>query len=155
MAFDAGAVTALFDAIVSHAATLGQFEQVNAHKGLSAPGNGPWYSLWLADIQPVAAASGLASTSGRVTFEAWIGTSAVQRPTDGIDQALLTAVSAYVGALTGGFTLGGTVRNVDVLGEHGPALSAKAGYIETQGQQQRVMLVTIPVIIDDLWVQSP
>ncbi len=154
MTFDAAAITALFAAVESQAAALGQFERVSAHKQLSAPANGLWYSLWLADIQPVAAASGLAATSGRVIFEAWIGSSAVQRPTDGIDPALLTAVSAYIGAVSGGFTLGGTVRDVDLLGEHGPALSAKAGYIEVQGQQQRVMLVTIPVLIDDLWTQA-
>jgi hypothetical protein len=151
MAFSA---QALLDTIQSHALTLGLFEQVNTHEPKAAPANGPWCSIWVQSIAPLGGASGLAITSGRVELRARIGTKMLAKPEDAIDPNILSAVSVLIGEYSGAFTLGGTARNIDLLGQYGTPLSAVAGYVTIDGSMYRVMDVTIPVIINDLWVQS-
>jgi hypothetical protein len=56
------------DVLTSHAQARGGFGQVLKHEPLSAPGSGLTYAVWVGDIDPLPAASGLASTSVRVVF---------------------------------------------------------------------------------------
>jgi hypothetical protein len=76
-------------------------------------------------------------------------------PQDGIDIDILSAVDQLYASYAGGFTLGGLIRNVDVFGALGPALSAKAGYLNQDGKLFRVMDVIVPMIISDLWDEVP
>lgn len=153
MSFDSAAVISLFAQAQSHALTLGLFETVNTHEPKNSPANGLWCSIWVQAINPLAAASGLAATSGRVELMARIGASMVAEPQDGIDPNILTAASTLMNEYSGNLTLGGTVRDVDLLGQFGTALSAQAGYITIAQSMYRVMDVTLPIIINDLYVQ--
>lgn len=155
MTFDDAAVRSLFDAVVSHAMTLGVFERVNSHEPKNAPGSGLSCSIWVDVIEPLPDASGLAATSGRVAFHVRVYSSMVQEPQDDIDPQMLTAVTTLMGEYSGNFTLGGTVRDVDLLGAHGEPLRAQAGYLNQSGKMFRVMVITLPVIINDLWKQAP
>jgi len=156
MPFNAAAVQSVFDAIVSAAETCAAFESVHAHEPKSAPTLGQLtFAVWLEDLEAVPAASGLAAVSGRVTFMARVYRSYLGKDEDKIDPGLLTAVSSFLGQVSGGFTLGGVVRNVDLLGEHGPALNAKAAYLEQDGKPHRVTDITIPVIVNDMWTEAP
>lgn len=154
MSFDAAAVTALFAAVVSHQQDLGLFDRVGTHEPKNAPGRGLTCATWVQSIAPVAAASGLNSTSGRVEFQVRVYTSMLAEPQDDIDKDILTAVTTLLNEYSGAFTLGGSVRDVDLLGQHGTALSAQAGYLTQDGKTFRVMVVTLPIIINDLWSQS-
>jgi hypothetical protein len=153
MAFDAAAVRGLFDRVQSHAMTLGLFDTVNTHEPKSAPGNGLWCAIWVQEISPMGAVSGLAATSGRVTLNVRVGKSFISSPEDGIDPDILTAVSTLMGDYSGAFTLGGTVRNIDLLGQSGQALSAQAGYLTIDTKLFRVMEITLPILVNDLWQQ--
>jgi hypothetical protein len=76
-------------------------------------------------------------------------------PQDAIDPAMLDAVDLLCGAYSAGFTLGGALRSIDLLGTYGAPLSAKAGYLTQDSKLYRVMTITLPCIVNDLWTQTP
>lgn len=154
MAFDQVAVNALISATVSHAQATGVFRSVNGHEPKAAPGSGLRAAIWAQSIRPVGAASGLSATSGVVTLNVRVYGNMLQKPEDEIDPALLAAVSLLMDEYTGDFTFGGTIRNIDLLGEYGEQLQALAGYLELAGAMYRVMTLTVPCVINDLWVQG-
>lgn len=145
-------ITGILDAVVSHAMASGYFEQVNGHEPQNAPSLGLTAAVWVDSVQPVRA-SGLDSTTVRLTLNVRIYTSAQSDPPDAIDPALMAAVDGLCAAYVGDFTLGGLARNVDVLGAHGQPLLVRAGYVQQSGAIYRVMTITLPVIVNDLWEQ--
>lgn len=151
MALDTGAV---IDAVRDHALTLGRFESVNGHEPVSNPQNGLTAAVWVDRIGPVALASGLAVTSARLALNVRIYTKALQEPRDAIDPEVVGAVDALMNAYSGDFTLGGLVRNVDLLGAHGIPLQAQAGYLDIGGVQYRVVTLVVPVVVSDVWSQE-
>jgi hypothetical protein len=154
MAFNADAVNALFAAIVSVPQQLGTFEVVMAHEPKNAPVALPACAVWVQTIKAVRS-SGLASVSGCVSMRARIYQSTMlAEPQDGIDPALLANTSLLLGALSDGFTLGGTVREVDLLGAEGEALAAETGFINHDNRLFRVAEIVIPVVINDLWTEA-
>jgi hypothetical protein len=150
--FNAAAVLALFAAVSSHAAETGLFEQVPQHEPKSAPGNGLGCAIWVAEIAPIQS-SGLDQTSGKVVFNVRIYSNMLQEPQDSIDPEILSAVCTLMAEYSGSFTLGGTVREIDLLGQFGDSLSAKAGYLTHDNRLFRVMDIVLPVIINDLFGQ--
>lgn len=143
----------MLDSIVSHAMGLGVFERVNTSEPKNAPGNGPTAAIWLQHVGPLPAASGAARTSGRVEFTLRIYSNMLQEPQDAIDPGMLFALDVLFAAYSGDFDLGGTVRNVDLLGAHGHGLSAQAGYLSVDNKMFRVVDVTLPLIVNDMWDQ--
>ncbi len=144
---------AILDAVISHAKATGKAERVLTHEPKSAPGNGITIATWVQSLRPVT--SGLAATSVRLEFSVRVYVNMLADPQDAIDTRLLDAVDALMAAYSGDFQLGGLVRNVDLLGEHGDPLSANAGYLEQDGKLYRVVVITLPLFISDLWGQSP
>ena len=146
---------AIIDAAVSHAQVLGVFETVNAHEAVSPPGHGLHAEIWADSIGPVPAGSGLASTTARAVLNVRIRGSADSQPRDMIDPNMMAAVDTLMNAYSGDFTLGGLVRNVDLLGQAGVPLSARAGYLKQDGKTYRVYDVVLPVVINNVWEQVP
>lgn len=152
MSLDIGAI---MNALESHAMASGVFEDVLGHELIGMPGSGITAALWPQRIRPVNSASGLASTSARVEFMLRIYTTAIQQPYDGIDPAVVAAADALFVAYGGDFELGGNARNVDLLGSTGEPLSATAGWLQVADGSLRVMDLLIPVVVNDVWSQSP
>lgn len=146
-------IDAILAPVVSHALTSGYFERVNQHEPDSAPGNGLTCAVWLDDLQTTT--SGLASTSALVILNVRLYTSTLSDPLDAIDPNLTRACSALIGAYAGDFTLGGQVRAVDMRGMSGVALRARAGYLPLDGNTYRVLTITLPLIVDDVWDEAP
>jgi hypothetical protein len=146
--------TGLFNALVSHAQSLGLFDHVNSHEGKNAPGKGLTCDITLGSVGPVPAASGLAAVSGRVEFRVRIFTTALQQDYDSIDPTVLSAVDALFAAYSGAFTLGGTVRDIDLLGQHGTPLRADAVWVKYADGQYRAAQITVPIILNDLWTET-
>jgi hypothetical protein len=153
MAFDAPAAKALFDALESHLLTLGLFDRVAMHEPKNAPGNGLTAALWVQDIKP-SKTTGLAETDGVVTFNVRIYKPMLASPQNQIDPDILAAAAALLGEYSGNFTLAGSVLAIDLLGMNGAPLSAQAGYLNQDSKVFRVMVVTVPVIIEDVWGQA-
>jgi hypothetical protein len=78
----------------------------------------------------------------------------MSKPEGSTDPKLIALISQLIGAFSGGFTLGGNVMAVDLLGAWGAPLEATAGYISHDGHEFRVAELTIPVVIDDIWAQE-
>lgn len=156
MAWNDAAVDSLYNAIVAGSMKLGRFEQTRTHEPKNAPGSGLHLAVWLDTIKPVPS-SGLDQTSGLVSFFVRIYNPMLAEPQDDIDPQIMKATSALMGAYTGDFNFGAVaqVRNIDLLGQYGDGLAAQAGYMEISGKLFRVMVITLPIIIDNLWVQTP
>lgn len=147
----------LFSRIASHAGASGLFQRVNTHEPKNAPPSqqGLTCAVWLDSMRPLGTASGLSETSGLITFMQRIYTSMISEPQDAIDPRVTDAASRMIDAYTGDFTLGGNARNIDLLGAYGPGLSVQAGYLDQDNKMMRVMDLTIPVVVSDLWSQTP
>lgn len=145
---------AILDALISHAMSLGRFDRVAGHEPMNAPGHGLTAAVWADSITPMAVASGLAATSARVVFNVRIYGSADATPADAVDPGMLGAVDALMAAYSGDFSLGGLVRNVDLLGHGGVGLSAQAGYLQQDSKVFRVMTLVVPMIVNDVWTQE-
>jgi len=146
----------IVDAVASHASASGHFEQVIKHEPKVAPGNGLSASIWTDEIKPAALSSGLAATAARLVLNVRVAMNMLYEPQDDIDPKMLGgAVDALMNAYTGDFTLGGLVRNVDLLGEDGEGMFAKAGYLEQDHKLYRVMTINLPLIVNDVWEQVP
>jgi hypothetical protein len=144
----------LVNAIASHAAATGLFDVVNSHEPKNAPNSHLSCAIWAQSLNPVLS-SGLAAASARVEFRVRLYTAMLQEPADMIDPELLDAVDVLMADYIGNFTLGGIIRDVDVLGSDGAMLSVVAGYLSQDGKLFRIMDITLPLVINDLWTESP
>lgn len=155
MTFDGPAVIKLFDRVASHAASLGLFDnQVATHEPKNPPGNGVWCALWTDGIAPIPRISGLNETGGRVTFRVRIGANFIQEPQDSIDPHIMVACTTLMEEYSSHFTLDQTVMAVDLLGAYGQPLTARGSFVTMQQRVYRVLEIILPVIIDNMWVQS-
>lgn len=143
----------IFNALVSHAKALGLFDRVNGHESKNAPGNGVNADCWVANLKPYPGQSGLASTTAVLVVNVRIYSSMLADPQDAIDPNIITAAATLMGEYSGDFDLGGTVESVDLLGRTGVQLEALGGYLELDKKLYRVMTLTVPMVINDVWAQ--
>lgn len=143
----------IFDAVVSDAQASGYFDRVNKHEPKRKPGKGLTASVWIQNITPLALASGLAATSARVLFILRIYSNMLKEPQDMIDPELMRAASNLMRRYHDDFDFAGAIRNVDLLGQFGISLEATAGYLEIDNTMFRIMDITIPCIVNDVWPQ--
>lgn len=139
--------------LTSHAQASGHFGQVLAHEPLSAPGNGLTYAVWVGAIDPLPGNSGLSTTGVYVTYNGRLYLPADTEPLDDIDVQLTAAVDALMDAYTGDFTLGGNVRNIDLLGQFGDRMRARYGYLDIGSTTYRMATLSIPTVINSVWTQ--
>lgn len=147
-------ITGILDAVVSHAMASGHFERVNQFEPTNPPGHGLTCGVW-ADRITALRSSGLNSVSTLVVFNVRVYGSMQSDPPDAIDPNMVAAVDALGEAYSGDFTLGGLVRQVDLLGAYGQPLDVRAGYIQQDGALYRVMTISLPVVVNDLWTEAP
>ena len=140
--------------VASHAQTVGIFEAVRQHEPKNAPGLGLSVAVWVDEIRPLPARSGLAVTSVLLVLNVRIYSPMVQEPQDEIDPRILDAVDALLASYSGDFDLGGTVEQVDLLGAYGPPLGARAGYLQQDGKVFRTMVLTVGLVVDNLYTQA-
>jgi len=147
-------VNALIDAVVSHASASGYFDLVQGHEPKSAPGGDLTFAVFLSNLAPAPRASGLSISSARVELTGRIYKPFREQPEDLIDPRLAEAADVLFTAYIADFELGGTARNIDVNGSQGAGLNARAGYQAIDGQTYRVIDITIPIIVNDVWTQG-
>jgi len=154
-------VAGIMDGITDPLLRSGLFRKVNRHEPKSSPiakvggQSGIVVAVWLQRVLPVPLGSGLTSTTGLVVMMIRMYTPMMTEPADEIDPDVLTATSALLELFSGDFTLDGNVRNVDLLGQTGQSLSAQAGYITIGKDPFRIMDITLPLIVNDVWDQAP
>jgi hypothetical protein len=148
-------LTAYRSAAMSHAQSLGLFGQVLDHEPVSAPGSGLIYAVWVTDVAPIPALSGLNSVSVRLELNGRVFMPADTEPQGDVDIAVTDAVNGLMNAYSGDFELGGTVAEVDLLGMYGALLRARFGYTRLDSTTYRVATLTVPLIINDVWTEAP
>ena len=146
-------INAIMDSMVSHALSLGVFSAVNEHEPKSQMGNAMTCAIWCDRIGPASGLSGLASTTGLLTFMARIYLPALQQPYDMIDANMIVATSRLIGAYTADFTFSDRLYAVDLQGMTGQPLEGRAGYLTQDSKLYRVMTITVPLIVNDVWEQ--
>jgi hypothetical protein len=146
---------AVIQSAIDHLLATGLFESVQGHEAVSSPGNGLTADVWFDAIKPVPAQSGLAESSAVLTLWARMYLNADALPIDNIEQTMASATDTMMIAYSGGFTFGGLVEAVDLLGGlTGIVLSAQGGYVDIGGVRYRCVTITIPCLIADVWPQA-
>lgn len=144
---------AVITAAIDHLVQTGLFESVQDHESTSASTGGLTADVWVSDIKPVAAQSGLDITSALLTLTVRIYLNATPPPND-LEQTITGAADTLLIAYNRAFTFDDTVSWVDLLGEYGTPLAAVGGYVTVGGVFYRCMTITVPCVIDDVWPQS-
>jgi hypothetical protein len=142
----------ILDCVVSDVQRTGHFRLVNTHELKRAP-RGMSASVWCQAIDPIGQMSGLASTSGRLTFIVRMYIPMLQEPQDHIDPIMMKATSNIMRRYHDDFDFGGVIRNIDLLGQFGIALAATAGYLLIGKTWNRTMDITVPCLVNDIWPQ--
>lgn len=143
-------ITDLLARIGSHAQGTGMFEQVLLHEPKNAP-RAPAAAIWVARVEPARVRSGLAKVSVLVTVNVRLYANMLQEPQDAIDRDLITALDVLMTAYVGDFELGDENRTIDLFGSAGTDLDAEMGYLEQNQTLFRVCVITLPVLINDVW----
>lgn len=146
----------VLDELVGHCLRRGTLDSVNKFQAEQSPGNGVTCSIWVQHIGPARSGSGMSSTSVRVEYGIRLYTPMLQAPKDAIDENLLAACADLMMSFTGAFTLGGVARAIDLLGAYGRPMEAVAGYARfpDTDAEYRVMTITLPVVVNDVWDQA-
>lgn len=133
-------------------AKTGKFEAVIGYEPLSAPTERLTAAVFIADEwAPIAESSGLAAADARLVVMVRIMRRALTEPIGDVDLDALEAADAVMDALCADFTLGDSVRQIDVLGNSGQQLSVQPGWATIDKTIFRLMDITVPVEINNVW----
>ena len=146
--------TPALKALESLIAKTGLFEGVNLNEPKNAVGKGLRVAVYLDVIEPVPSMSGQNITSGRVVFVARVMLPMLTEPVGTIDQRIGHAAGRIMQELSGDIELQDNVMFVDLLGHTGTPLSAKGGYLTIDTTMFRIMDVTCPLVLSDIWAQG-
>lgn len=137
-----------------HARALGVFEVARTGEFKSAPPKALCFAVWVQRFGSSPVGSGLASTNALLRCTARIYFPMLHKPEDEIEPKVFGAAGLYLGRINGDYTLGGLVRNVDILGETGGELAWEGGYVDIDNNKSRIADLNMNVIFNDSWTQS-
>lgn len=144
----------VLDALTDHAERLGVFDIVMEGDPVGLPGDQMVLS-WNADSgRPERTMSGLAATSILLTVIGRTFISNKVSPMAGLERKLLVVVDTVMESFHAQIQLGETDMHVDVLGQSGVDLRWQAGFVPVDDELYRVVDITIPVIITDMYAQE-
>lgn len=148
---------ALRDAVMTIAASTGQFLSVGAHEPTNAPTDaniGFTAHVIYNGTSPILS-SGLASSSVRVEWIVRIMINAFADPRDLVDISLAGAADALVQAIMLNYDLDVPgVRCIDVRGMDGEPVRIMPGYLDISGTKFRIADVYVPILINDAWDEA-
>lgn len=147
-----GAGTALLG-LHSAAKRLGVFEVARVGEFRSAPPNGVCFAVWAQELGS-GVGGGLATTAPLLSATARIYAPGMRKPEQDLETEVLNAADLYLGALNGAFTLGGSARNVDILGEQGDPLKWQFGHIVIDNKISRIADLQVHVVLRSEWTQA-
>lgn len=148
-------VAGIVAAVQSHAQSIGGIEQVLTNEPKSAPGSGITAAIWADGITPIPANSGLGAVSVLLTLMVRLMKPMLSLPYGQIDPDMLTVADSLMRAYAGAFTLGAEVQDVDLLGRYGTKMAGKAGYLTLDKALYRVIDISLPLTVPDLWSEVP
>lgn len=138
----------LIAAVASDAQQTGWFQSVDTAEPKSAPSTDGHFATWVMKLSPSNSTSDLVSTAVRFELAGCIYVNMLREPQGDIDGDIMAAGWDLIARYSAGFTLGGLVREVDLLGEEGEPLSIQFGYVTIDKRIYRIAALTIPLIVD-------
>lgn len=141
------------DRLVSHVMSTRRFNRVNTSenrdvtKGLTA-------EVWFQRLTPAPSQSGLAAVTVRLEYTIRVRAALPRGNSDQIDPQVLEAVDDLMERYCTDFTLEGVVKEVDIFGSSGEGLESNSGYIKIDDVDYRVVDITLPLIINDVWEEE-
>lgn len=148
MAFE---IKSTLNAVASKMQASGYFAAVMIGEPKSPPtGGGPHNivaAIWMTR-------AGVVGTTLTKTIESHVltvrlYTDMLAEPQEDIEFGLAAVTSDFMSDLCGEYDLGATIRNIDIAGEYGTALSAEWGHVDVSGKMCRIVDVTLPLTVDD------
>lgn len=146
--------SAIFNTLLTRAKSLGLYNRAQVSEFKQAPGPGLSFAVWAQNHGSAPRGSGLASTTAVLQATARQYHPMIHNPQSDVELKMIDAADAYLGALNGGFTLGGLVRNVDLLAEMGTPLTWNFGYITYDQAMYRICDLPIRCVLNDEWTQA-
>lgn len=148
-------IAAILDAVASHAQATGFFPEVIKHEPKAAPQSGTC-CVFVAKIVPFKERSGLTSVSVVVMLTVRLYSNFLQEPQDAIDRDLVIAGDGLITAYIGDLDLGDENREIDALGQStgGVGVAGDMGYINHDSKIFRVLDISLPVIVNDVWTEA-
>jgi hypothetical protein len=144
-------IATILTRVADHGRAAGTFERVLIGEPKSPPGQGRTMAVWAGPVGP--ASSGLSSTSLVMRFAVRVYVPMLKQPQEDIELSAVAAADVLMAAYNGDFSLGGAVRNVDIFGEYGTALTVDPGYVTLDSTMFRVMDINLPLVINDVYEQ--
>jgi hypothetical protein len=141
----------VMDAQASLVASLGVVKRNLSYEPKGSPGDGLTAATWVDEVRPHVKASGLAVGSVVVVTVTRFMTNFKGSPTGEIDPTLVDAADLMIEALHGNFDLARDGCWVDLGGESGAMWSVKAGYVELDNSVYRIVDVSVPYILTDIY----
>lgn len=140
-------------ALADVVSVTGVFENVFIGESKSAPSNeGAHCDVFITEPPTPVQSSGLAALSVRMEVHMRIYVDVMfSQPQETPELLALRAQDTLCRALAAGYTLGGTVRMIDLLGADGEGLRSEVGYVSIDKRIFRVMEVFAPIVINDHW----
>lgn len=143
----------LLVAVADAAAQCGWCKSSETFEPKSAPQSDFHFAVCMMNATPTRR-SGLISTTFRIELACRIYVSMLREPQSSIDPDITAAAWDLMQSYSAGFTLGGLVQQVDLLGESGEPLDLKFGYIGIDKHLYRIAEITLPVICNDVFDQG-
>jgi hypothetical protein len=148
----------LVNAVSSHAQASGHLAGVYPYELIAPPiDDGVVAGVWLTDIAPIPARSGLSATTARVVLTVQLYRRAEQVRPEQVDRDLTAATDALMRAYSGDLDLsdyGAVGTELDLLGAYGDPLRGQARYIPFADALTKVHTITVPLVVTDLWTQG-
>ncbi len=149
------AAKVLIDAAASEVMASGFFDVVNGMEPKGAPPDtGLTAAIWVQSLSPIPAQSGLNATSMLFTLSVRLYGSMLTEPQESIDPGMMAAVDVLMERYTGNFSLGGLIESIDLLGRASEGLHGDAGYVTIDQKMFRVFTITVPMIVNNVYVQE-
>jgi hypothetical protein len=139
-----------------HARAVGtvKFEVARVGEFKQAPPPGLCFAVWAQNLGVSPVGSGLATSAGLLRATARLYFPLKHKPEDDTELKTLAGADGYLDRINGDFTLGGTVRNIDILGEVGDQPAWDFGHVSIDNQLFRIADLNLNVIFNDAWTQT-
>lgn len=151
-------ITPYTEALKTHAAETGRFEYVMGNGVMAPHDSGVAFWILFKRLFPWSGRSGLAATTAVLVYEIVCTLNdTTAEPADDTDPKVVAAAAALLSRYVGAFTLGGLVSNVDVRGAAGVPINMVSGWMKlggSDGARYRATIITLPLVINNLWPEA-
>ena len=140
--------------VLTHCQQIGVFDNVLTEEPDSLQAGTTTASIVLDSIKPDPKTSGLAQTNAIIVFKIGIWQNSTVHPHFGVPQETMLAAETLIESLHTSLTLNNDVMTVDLFGWSSTGLDVQTGYAPFDEGIYRIVEITVPIIVNDVWTQE-